>query len=108
MELHQWSSMSQDLQNEFELTSMLLNVLRTKSSLRTSAENEIPLLVPVGEALDTYVPGGETLTHQEAQKLAVSEKELVLTSILSAISSSQPSSPDSFCRETKRLRIKII
>jgi hypothetical protein len=39
--------------------------------------NDVPLLVPVGEALDAYIPDLETLTRREAEEQAMREKELV-------------------------------
>lgn len=48
------------------------------TSLRPPASvNDVPLLVPVGEALDAYIPDLETLTRREAEEQAMHEKELV-------------------------------
>lgn len=48
------------------------------TSLRPPASvNDVPLLVPVGEALDAYIPDLETLTRREAEEQAMREKELV-------------------------------
>ncbi len=43
----------------------------------SKAVPEMPLLVPVGEALDAYMPELETLTEKEAEDQAFKEKELV-------------------------------
>ncbi|ELR15655.1 tetratricopeptide repeat domain containing protein [Acanthamoeba castellanii str. Neff] len=47
------------------------------TNLRPPASvNDVPLLVPVGEALDAYIPDLETLTRREAEEQAMREKEL--------------------------------